>query len=142
MSNVPALTDSDRAHVLDTLRASVAVAAGGAADGLPFGISELDRRLGAGGVDRAGLHEITAASPTLGDDAAATLFVAGLAARFAAAPGANVAWALTRFDLYAPGLEQAGLPAAKVGRARIGRRVVYELASLRAYIRKQVQNAN
>ena len=114
MSDVAALTNSDRAHVLDTLRASVAVAAGGAADGLPFGINELDRRLGAGGIDRAGLHEITAASPTLGDDAAATLFVAGLAARFAGAPGANVAWALTRFDLYAPGLEQAGLPAAKL----------------------------
>jgi protein ImuA len=114
MSNVAALTDSDRAHVLDTLRASVAVAAGGAADALPFGLDALDRRLEAGGIDRAGLHEITAASPTLGDDAAATLFVAGLAARFAAAPSANVAWALTRFDLYAPGLEQAGLPAAKL----------------------------
>jgi protein ImuA len=114
MSNVAALTDADRAHVLDTLRASVAVAAGGAADALPFGLDGLDRRLEAGGIDRAGLHEITAASPTLGDDAAATLFVAGLAARFAAVPGANVAWALTRFDLYAPGLEQAGLPAAKL----------------------------
>jgi protein ImuA len=114
MSTVAALTDSDRAHVLDTLRASVAITAGGAAGALPFGINELDRRLGAGGIDRDGLHEITAASPTLGDDAAATLFVAGLAARFAVAPGANVAWALTRFDLYAPGLEQAGLPAAKL----------------------------
>lgn len=59
MSNVAALTDSDRAHVLDTLRASVAIAAGGSADALPFGIDELDRRLGAGGIDRAGLHEIT-----------------------------------------------------------------------------------
>ncbi|PXA87404.1 protein ImuA [Nostoc sp. 3335mG] len=81
---------------------------------MPFGIDDVDRRLGAGGIDGAGLHEVAAASTTLGDDAAATLFVAGLAARFAAIPGANVAWALTRFDLYAPGLEQAGLPAAKL----------------------------
>ncbi|EIZ79609.1 protein ImuA [Novosphingobium sp. Rr 2-17] len=120
MSNVAALTDSDRAHVLDTLRASVAVAAGSAADALPFGIDELDRRLGAGGIDRAGLHEITAASPTLGDDAAATLYVAGLAARFAVAPGANVAWALTRFDLYAPGPNRPGCqpPSCTTSRAR------------------------
>jgi protein ImuA len=87
-------------------------------DVLAFGIAEVDRRLGSGGIDRGGLHEVTAASPTLGDDAAATLFIAGLAARFAASPdanaAANVAWALTRFDLYAPGLEQAGLPAARL----------------------------
>ncbi|WP_298674293.1 protein ImuA [uncultured Sphingomonas sp.] len=114
MSYVPALTVPDRAHVLNTLRASVAIKAGETIDALPFGVDELDRRLGAGGIDGGGLHEITAASPTLGDDAAATLFLAGLAARFAAGAGATVAWALTRFDLYAPGLEQAGLPAAKL----------------------------
>ncbi|WP_379488475.1 ImuA family protein [Novosphingobium soli] len=100
--------------MLDTLREAVATTAGSAVAALAFGIDDVDRRLGANGMDGAGLHEITAASPTLGDDAAATLFVAGLAARFAAAAGAHVAWALTRFDLYAPGLEQAGLPAAKL----------------------------
>jgi protein ImuA len=114
MQNEPALTDTTRARVLDTLRAAVAITVEAGAPALPFGIDDLDRRLGAGGIDGAGLHEVAAASTTLGDDAAATLFVAGLAARFAAVPGANVAWALTRFDLYAPGLEQAGLPAAKL----------------------------
>lgn len=100
--------------MLDTLRAAVAVTVETGAPALPFGDDEVDRRLGAGGIDGAGLHEIAAASTTLGDDAAATLFVTGLAARFAAAPGSNVAWALTRFDLYAPGLEQAGLFAANL----------------------------
>jgi len=102
------------ADQLAALRAQLAQAQSQRGPVLAFGIEALDSRLGAGGVDGAGLHEITAASPTLGDDAAATLFVAGLAARFATVPGANVAWALTRFDLYAPGLEQAGLPAAKL----------------------------
>lgn len=114
MLSEPVPPDITRASVLDALRATVAIVAATGARALPFGFDELDQRLGAGGLDGAGLHEVTAASPTLGDDAAATLFVAGLAARFAAAPSANVAWALTRFDLYAPGLEQAGLPAAKL----------------------------
>src|SRR5690606_25909591 len=62
----------------------------------------------------AGLHEIAAATASWGDDAAATLFAAGIAARFAAAPGLSVLWALTRFDLYAPGLEQAGLGPERI----------------------------
>nr|WP_308507642.1 protein ImuA [Sphingobium fuliginis] len=65
-------------------------------------------------MDGAALHEIAAASATLSDDAAATLFAAGIAARFATQPGFTVFWALTRFDLYAPGLEQVGLGPDKV----------------------------
>jgi protein ImuA len=114
MPNEPYLTDTDRARVIATLRAAVAGAATAHAQALPFGVAELDRRLGAGGIDGAGLHEITAGSPTMGDDAAATLFTAGIAARFATGAAAHIAWALTRFDLYAPGLEQAGLPAEKL----------------------------
>src|SRR3546814_11522655 len=57
--------------------------------------------------------EIAAASASWSDDAAATLFAAGIAARFAA-PGLSALWALTRFDLYAPGLEQAGLGPDRV----------------------------
>jgi len=109
---VPA--DITRARTLEALRASVAAAFESGAAALPFGVDELDHRLGAGGIDGAGLHEIAAASPTLGDDAAATLFIVGIAARFAAASGATVAWALTRFDLYAPGVEQAGLSASRL----------------------------
>jgi protein ImuA len=76
---------------------------------LPFGLTTIDDQLAGHGLDGAELHEIAAASSTLNDDAAATLFASGIAARFAAKAGSTVLWALTRFDLYAPGLEQAGL---------------------------------
>jgi protein ImuA len=76
---------------------------------LPFEVPALDHAIAGGGLDGAGLHEIAGASASWADDAAATLFTAGIAARFAAAPGVSILWALTRFDLYAPGLEQAGL---------------------------------
>jgi protein ImuA len=81
---------------------------------LPFGVSAIDDRLAMGGLTLGGLHEVAAASPALGDDAAATLFVAGIVARCVRFPDAPILWALSRFDLYAPGLEQAGLPAASV----------------------------
>ncbi len=81
---------------------------------LPFGISEIDARLAAGGLVLGGLHEISPASSTLTDDAAATLFSVGIAARAAAARARRVLWVVTRFDLYAPGLEQAGLDPATV----------------------------
>ncbi|WP_188053880.1 protein ImuA [Sphingosinithalassobacter sp. CS137] len=74
-----------------------------------FGLGALDDRLADHGLDGAALHEIAAGSATLSDDAAATLFAAGIAARFANRPGSTVLWALSRFDLYAPGLEQVGL---------------------------------
>ncbi|TPG16528.1 protein ImuA [Sphingomonas koreensis] len=74
----------------------------------PFGLAEVDSRLAGGGLDAGALHEVAAASPTLQEDAAATLFLAGIVAR-RAGPGKFVLWAVTRFDLYAPGLEQAGL---------------------------------
>ncbi|WP_249341665.1 protein ImuA [Sphingomonas sp. 3P27F8] len=82
-----------------------APARGGGA--VAFGIEEVDGRLADGGLATGGLHEVAAAAPTLAEDAATTLFLAGIAAR--ALPSAPVLWALTRFDLYAPGLEQAGL---------------------------------
>lgn len=81
---------------------------------LQFGVTELDERLVDRGLDRHGLHEFAAASATLGDDAAATLFLAGIAARLAALGDATVLWALTRFDLYAPGLEQVGLAPDRI----------------------------
>lgn len=81
---------------------------------LPFGIDEVDSRLAGGGLAPA-LHEAAAASPAAGDDAAATLFLAALAARFSRAQGqkalalGQVLWAVARRDLFAPGLAQAGL---------------------------------
>lgn len=109
-----AFAETERARLLAELKARIAVPVAIGAPLLPFGIDAIDIRLGGGGLDGGGLHEVSAASPTLGDDAAATLFTAGAAARFAAEPNASVAWSLTRFDLYAPGLEQAGLPPRKL----------------------------
>jgi protein ImuA len=83
--------------------------------GMTFGIAEMDARLADGGL-AAGLHDTAPAAPAAGDDAAATLFAAALAARFAWAAGAEgqVLWALSRRDLFAPGLAQAGLGPARV----------------------------
>lgn len=81
---------------------------------MPFGVDALDRRLAAGGLRAGALHEATAQSGALVDDAATTLFLASIAAREAAARGGPVFWASCRTDLYAPALEQAGLPAASV----------------------------
>lgn len=98
---------------LDALRAQMAESRADRGPVLPFGIPMLDDRLAFGGLDGAGLHEIAAVSSRWGDDAAATLFAAGIAARFAS-PGFTVLWALSRFDLYAPGLEQVGLGPSQV----------------------------
>lgn len=114
MPTEAAFAETDRARLLAELKARIAAPEASEARLLPFGIEALDSRLASGGIDGGGLHEIAAASPTLGDDAAATLFVGGLAARFADTPAASIAWALTRFDLYAPGLEQAGIPPSKL----------------------------
>ena len=98
------------------LRASVAgiLASPGEHDVLPFGLELLDGRLAAGGLSMGGLHEVTGLSTSLADDAAATLFLAGIAARFAMDADAPAFWATTRFDLYAPGLEQVGLAPANI----------------------------
>ena len=81
---------------------------------MPFGLSELDSRLSGGGLRAGALHEAAAVSPALVDDAAATLFLTGIAAREARFGGGPVLWASCRNDLYAPGLEQAGLASADV----------------------------
>lgn len=109
MSVQPSPIDRPRADQLAALRAQLALAQSARGPALAFGVAALDERLADHGLDGAGLHEIAAARPSLSDDAAATLFAAGIAARFASHPGLTVLWALTRFDLYAPGLEQIGL---------------------------------
>jgi protein ImuA len=101
--------DQTRADQLAALRTALACAQENRGPATSFGIAALDDRLADHGLDGAGLHEIAAASSELSDDAAATLFAAGIAARFAFEAGSRVLWALTRFDLYAPGLEQVGI---------------------------------
>jgi protein ImuA len=120
MSNLSASPDR-RADHLAALRAQLAQTQSERGPALAFGVAPIDERLASGGLDCSGLHEIAAATPGLGDDAAATLFAAGIAARFANKPEFTVLWALARFDLYAPGLEQVGLGPDRIFYAQ-GRR--------------------
>ena len=77
---------------------------------IAFGAEEVDARLACGGIAADALHEVCGSSPGLADEAAATLFLAGIASR----AGGTVLWAVVRFDLYAPGLEQVGLTPDRV----------------------------
>jgi protein ImuA len=81
---------------------------------IPFDVPELDLRLASGGLRAGALHEATALTCSLVDDAAVTLFLCGIAARVAAISAAPVLWASCRSDLYAPALSQAGLSSAAV----------------------------
>ncbi|MCC2981643.1 MULTISPECIES: ImuA family protein [unclassified Sphingomonas] len=77
---------------------------------LPFGIASIDSRLADGGLRLDALHEVAAGTANLGDDAAATLFMAGIAAR----AWGPILWVVRRRDLFAPGLYQAGLSPERV----------------------------
>jgi len=128
---MPALSLS-RTERLAALRAQVRTiesqARRDARECLPFGIEAIDARLAGGGLARAALHEIAGAKAGLADEAAACLFIAGLAARQAnkagpkagADPKGTVLWALKRRDLFAPGLAQAGLAPDRLIYAECG----------------------
>lgn len=79
---------------------------------LPFGVEAIDGRLTDGGLSIGGLHEVVPSGCALAEDAAASLFVAGIASR--TVPDATVIWAVTQFDLYAPALEEAGLSKNRI----------------------------
>jgi protein ImuA len=85
---------------------------------LPFGIAAVDDRLAAGGLVRAALHEIAGDTGALGDDAAATLFTAGIAAR---ASEGDILWIMSQPDLFAPGLACAGVPATRLIQVEAGK---------------------
>ena len=72
---------------------------------LPFGMGAIDSRLADGGLRLDALHEVAGGSADMADDCAATLFLAGIAAR----AWGPVLWVVRRRDLFAPGLAQAGL---------------------------------
>ena len=72
---------------------------------LPFGVKEIDRRLPEGGLALGALHEVAGGGNGAVDGAAAALFTAGIAAR----TRGQVLWCVTRKDLFAPALAQAGL---------------------------------
>src|SRR4051812_19597748 len=115
MHSKPACSDR-----LAALRAEVrALESSGAARGgevLPFGVESIDSSLAGGGLAAAALHEAAGDRPSLSDDAAATLFIAAIAAR---RPG-PVLWALARRDLFAPGLALAGLAPERILYAECG----------------------
>lgn len=113
----------NRALHIERLRSEVrAIVAGskGPAAALPFGLDALDDRLAGGGLADAGLHEVAGASDGYSDDAAATLFLAGIAGR-RAGEGGTVLWVVSRRDLFAPGLAQAGLSPERLLVAEAGR---------------------
>lgn len=72
---------------------------------MPFGVAEIDRRLPGGGLTLGALHEVAGGGNGAVDGAAAALFVAGIAAR----TRGKVLWIVTRADLFAPAIAQAGL---------------------------------
>jgi protein ImuA len=110
-----------RAERLAALRAEVraleSAGAGPERDCLPFGLDAIDSRLAGGGLPVASLHEAVGDRPGPADEAAATLFLASIAAR---RPGI-VLWALARRDLFAPGLAGAGLAPDRILYAECGR---------------------
>ena len=81
MTAPPFSSPRPSAEELQTLRETVARVAAARGPVLPFGVGPVDHLLAGGGLDGAGLHEVAAASASLSDDAAATLFAAGIAAR-------------------------------------------------------------
>ncbi|ODN68479.1 ImuA family protein [Methylobrevis pamukkalensis] len=77
---------------------------------LAFGLAEVDARLPGGGLALGALHEVAGGGNGAVDGAAAALFTAGIAAR----TKGKVLWCITRSDLFAPALAQAGLAADRV----------------------------
>lgn len=76
---------------------------------LPFGVSAIDGRIPGGGIATGALHEV-AGSAELADDAAATVFIAGILARTVG----SVFWVMRWRDLFAPSLALAGLHPDRV----------------------------
>jgi len=99
--------------VIESLRAEIARVESGERRShavLPFDAAEIDARLPGGGLALDEVHEVGRGRDRSGDDAAATLFVAGIAARI---PG-SVLWCRTRGDLFAPSLALVGLSPDRV----------------------------
>ncbi|TGX54838.1 protein ImuA [Sphingomonas gei] len=72
---------------------------------LPFGLGAIDSRLADGGLRLDALHEVAGGTSDMADDCAATLFLAGIAAR----AWGPVLWVVRRRDLFAPGVAQVGI---------------------------------
>ena len=100
-------------RAFDALRAAIEkIEAGGRAPKgfLPFGVDAVDHRLPNGGLALGALHEVAGGGNGAIDGTASALFAAGIAAR----TRGQVLWCVTRKDLFAPSLAQAGLSADRV----------------------------
>jgi protein ImuA len=105
--------DGSAVSVLDDLRARVGrleSPPARARSTLPFGVREIDAKLPGGGLTVGALHEVAGGGNGAVDGAAAALFAAGIAARTTG----YVLWCVTRQDLFAAALAQAGLAADRV----------------------------
>src|ERR1700749_1185322 len=83
---------------------------------LPFGVSEIDDRLPGGGLALGALHEVAGGGNGALGGAAAALFAAGILAR----THGPILWWVSRRDLFAPALAQAGLAPDRVIYAEAG----------------------
>jgi protein ImuA len=83
---------------------------------LPFGVEAIDQRLPGGGLALGALHEIAGGGNGAIDGAVAALFAAGIMARTTG----QVLWCVTRKDLFAPAIAQAGLHPDRVIYAEAG----------------------
>lgn len=107
------MTHVQTSRVIDDLRERIAHLEGTVARKavvLPFGIPDMDGRLPGGGLAYGAIHEIAGGGAGTIDGAAAALFAGGIAAR----SRGKVLWCLTRPDLFAPALSQAGLHPDRV----------------------------
>lgn len=77
---------------------------------LPFGMAAIDDRLPGGGLAMGSLHEVAGSGNGAIDGAAAALFTAGIMARTAG----QILWCVSRQDLFAPAIAQAGLAPDRV----------------------------
>ncbi len=83
---------------------------------LPFGFDLIDSRLPGGGLALGALHEVAGGGNGAVDGAAAALFAAGIMARTTG----QTLWCVTRRDLFAPAMAQAGLHPDRVIYAEVG----------------------
>lgn len=107
------MPDHAASPVISELRERIARLEGGQARAqafLPFGIETMDRVLPGGGLRLGALHEVAGGANGAVHGAAAALFAASIAARLKG----KVLWCVTRPDLFAPALAQAGLSPGRV----------------------------
>lgn len=107
------MTHARASKLIDDLRERIAHLEGSSgrkAVVLPFGVREIDMRLPGGGLAFGALHEVAGGGAGTVDGGAAALFAAGIAAR----SKGKVLWCLTRPDLFAPAVSQAGLHPDRV----------------------------